>query len=322
MNESDRRLALSEADEVLIDELLDAFTNPIDFPFEAVAKAKVNWAIVGTAFIAEIEAAVADPWSAAEADDMVFEFAYRLASDMRDTRAFAPLLATLYFPEELAESLIGDGMTSNMSRALACTFDAASPTSESDLRAAAENWRLYIWNRMAAVDAMCIRAYEGDADGAEITQWVFELAKKEAEAVWKNHEETTTLESLVSTLVQLRGAQYLPEIEAWWAAFEIDSYGERIEHIRDEITAPIRSGEYEDKFHRYYGQLTEEFATWATFVEQDERDARAALNDDEFDGFPEEAQLPFVRPTPKVGRNDPCPCGSGLKFKKCCGKDA
>ncbi len=25
--------------------------------------------------------------------------------------------------------------------------------------------------------------------------------------------------------------------------------------------------------------------------------------------------------TPKVGRNDPCPCGSGKKYKKCCGKD-
>ncbi len=24
----------------------------------------------------------------------------------------------------------------------------------------------------------------------------------------------------------------------------------------------------------------------------------------------------------KVGRNDPCPCGSGLKYKKCCGKNA
>ena len=22
----------------------------------------------------------------------------------------------------------------------------------------------------------------------------------------------------------------------------------------------------------------------------------------------------------KVGRNDPCPCGSGKKYKKCCGK--
>lgn len=30
----------------------------------------------------------------------------------------------------------------------------------------------------------------------------------------------------------------------------------------------------------------------------------------------------FRRQTPKVGRNDPCPCGSGKKFKRCCGKAA
>ena len=29
-----------------------------------------------------------------------------------------------------------------------------------------------------------------------------------------------------------------------------------------------------------------------------------------------------IRAGEKVGRNDPCPCGSGLKYKKCCGKDA
>jgi preprotein translocase subunit SecA len=39
-----------------------------------------------------------------------------------------------------------------------------------------------------------------------------------------------------------------------------------------------------------------------------------------------EGQLPqgkvetYKRETPKVGRNDPCPCGSGKKYKKCCGK--
>ncbi|MEN6475578.1 MAG: YchJ family protein [Syntrophaceae bacterium] len=27
----------------------------------------------------------------------------------------------------------------------------------------------------------------------------------------------------------------------------------------------------------------------------------------------------FKRETPKTGRNEPCPCGSGKKFKKCCG---
>jgi SEC-C motif-containing protein len=28
----------------------------------------------------------------------------------------------------------------------------------------------------------------------------------------------------------------------------------------------------------------------------------------------------FVRTEPKVGRNDPCPCNSGKKYKKCCGR--
>jgi len=32
-------------------------------------------------------------------------------------------------------------------------------------------------------------------------------------------------------------------------------------------------------------------------------------------------EKPVVREEPKVGRNDPCPCGSGKKYKKCCGKD-
>lgn len=31
---------------------------------------------------------------------------------------------------------------------------------------------------------------------------------------------------------------------------------------------------------------------------------------------------PVRRKTAKIGRNDPCPCGSGLKYKQCCGKNA
>ncbi|MBR0197574.1 MAG: YchJ family protein [Kiritimatiellae bacterium] len=29
---------------------------------------------------------------------------------------------------------------------------------------------------------------------------------------------------------------------------------------------------------------------------------------------------PIKREEPKIGRNDPCPCGSGKKYKKCCGQ--
>jgi hypothetical protein len=31
-----------------------------------------------------------------------------------------------------------------------------------------------------------------------------------------------------------------------------------------------------------------------------------------------DAMTTYVRATPKVGRNDPCPCGSGKKYKRCC----
>ncbi len=31
---------------------------------------------------------------------------------------------------------------------------------------------------------------------------------------------------------------------------------------------------------------------------------------------------PVKRKSAKIGRNDPCPCGSGLKYKQCCGKNA
>ena len=49
--------------------------------------------------------------------------------------------------------------------------------------------------------------------------------------------------------------------------------------------------------------------------------------DDDFDDDPDEdfygdPLTPYRREEPKIGRNDPCPCGSGKKHKKCCGKNS
>ncbi len=41
-----------------------------------------------------------------------------------------------------------------------------------------------------------------------------------------------------------------------------------------------------------------------------------------YTGGEELVREPVRRDQPKVGRNDPCPCGSGKKYKKCCGKNA
>jgi preprotein translocase subunit SecA len=45
----------------------------------------------------------------------------------------------------------------------------------------------------------------------------------------------------------------------------------------------------------------------------------AASDGDEAEETP--AALPFRREAEKIGRNDPCPCGSGKKYKKCCGRN-
>ncbi len=58
------------------------------------------------------------------------------------------------------------------------------------------------------------------------------------------------------------------------------------------------------------------------------QDGMDVMDDDYEQDFPwngwqpdtEFIQTPYVRDTPKIGRNDPCPCGSGKKYKKCCGK--
>lgn len=59
-----------------------------------------------------------------------------------------------------------------------------------------------------------------------------------------------------------------------------------------------------------------------TLVPQ-EKEALSVGGNTELAASPEEAPPPELVPVhvgPKVGRNDPCPCGSGKKYKKCCGQ--
>jgi uncharacterized protein YchJ len=57
------------------------------------------------------------------------------------------------------------------------------------------------------------------------------------------------------------------------------------------------------------------------FAEARRENADAVYDDVLEDEDLDEVYYPdtYVRSAPKVGRNDPCPCGSGKKFKKCCG---
>jgi uncharacterized protein len=53
------------------------------------------------------------------------------------------------------------------------------------------------------------------------------------------------------------------------------------------------------------------------YFEKDRKELTETAGSDS--SFEEDYLETYVRPERKVGRNEPCPCGSGQKFKKCCG---
>jgi len=76
-----------------------------------------------------------------------------------------------------------------------------------------------------------------------------------------------------------------------------------------------------DNPHRRLVQDTvAEMGWWACFRE--ERGGapyHPSEKSPEFEPDLEDAPITYVREGPKIGRNQHCPCGSGKKFKKCCG---
>jgi hypothetical protein len=72
-----------------------------------------------------------------------------------------------------------------------------------------------------------------------------------------------------------------------------------------------------------YGRAIETLETWHAFSEEAQARAAAQVSETADDGPDDDFEYclrepPAVNPQRKVGRNDPCPCGSGKKFKKCC----
>jgi preprotein translocase subunit SecA len=136
--------------------------------------------------------------------------------------------------------------------------------------------------------------------------------------------------------IHLRGyAQKQPKQEYKREAFEL--FGTMLDSIKREVTrhlmaVQVRSqAEVEEAERR-----AEEAARALKNVQYQHADFSPGVGDDAAEQIPPEVAAaasaavaaassgppaqPFTRSTQKVGRNDPCPCGSGKKFKQCHGK--
>ena len=87
------------------------------------------------------------------------------------------------------------------------------------------------------------------------------------------------------------------------------------ERIGEQVTGAIFRIEHE--MTAFTGSLWQ--VSEATHQDASTLEAEAERNQLE-PGQNAEAVTPIINAQPRVGRNDPCPCGSGKKYKKCCGK--
>ncbi|MFA4988604.1 MAG: SEC-C metal-binding domain-containing protein, partial [Candidatus Omnitrophota bacterium] len=129
---------------------------------------------------------------------------------------------------------------------------------------------------------------------------------------WKDH--LYAMDSLREGIGLRAYGQRDPLIEYKREAFEM--FTQMIKSIEEEAVESIfklRPADNRDSFHGVFSSLPKELSHPESV---------------KFQASPEEdivsRQAPQENPAhsgqPKVGRNDPCPCGSGKKYKKCCGK--
>ena len=119
--------------------------------------------------------------------------------------------------------------------------------------------------------------------------------------------------------IGLRGyAQQDPKQAYKREAFKM--FSEMLESLKYDVTSTLYSVQVkaEDELQVLEEQQRQQALANQQNMDFLHADARGALAESAPE--PELKSAPVVRSTPKVGRNAPCPCGSGKKYKQCCGR--
>lgn len=158
--------------------------------------------------------------------------------------------------------------------------------------------------------------YQGKVDqigAAVMHQYERALMLQVIDTHWREH--LASLDHLRHG-IHLRGyAQKNPKQEYKREAFEL--FTNMLEEIKAEVTRILLTVQIKNE--QQVEAVTETMKS-PDKVEYHHDDASATRENMQGDESDKKAAQPFVRQGDKVGRNQPCPCGSGKKYKQCHGK--
>lgn len=254
-------------------------------------------------FIAILSRAASDHSVTPDESDSLFLIVHILG-ELREQQAYRPLVELLRQDRQTLDELFGDAITETMPQIMISLFDG----DPEPLYGLIEDAEADEFAREVALVAWTRWAYDGgisteDAQ-SRLMGWFETLQPQKDSNVWSAWIDAV-------------------------AALRLTALNEAVREVITRGRLPPRTMFYSDyeRLLRTSQEEPEEFLQWRRLFAF--TDTVGTLS--KWHGFSEAylreqrqvERMPFpsetlTNPLRHIGRNDPCPCGSGVKFKKCC----
>jgi len=225
-------------------------------------------------------------------------FAMFLLAEFRVREAFPYLIQYLEFDSELVEYWLSDSLTESFGSILA---SVATVDDIPRIKTVVENEKLYLYQRIAALDALQVLYTEDVYSSHDYFAYLRHLLET-------CHAEPTLLAEAIINCEEAGMHEVLPKVEALYKEGLVDEQFTTLPEVRRGLLGTneekAKQALKKDKRCLFIQDTIKYLSNWACFNEKPVLEPTVIRKD------------PFGY---KVGRNDPCPCGSGKKYKKCCG---
>ena len=310
------------------------------YPTEAVKAAIEQRESVSPLLLQALEAAAAAPDAALDAvEDQLLVFAMFLLAQFRETRALQPLCRLLSQDAEKVEPYFGDASTSGLNRVFASLYSGDL----GPLQALIETPDACEWVRSAALQGMAILVELDRLDRGVVEDYfhslLTRLLEREPSFVWEALAVLSSRLQFPSLVPELRKAaeeELIPDCDIYedledllkgnpspysGAYFLVSNL---IDDTIDEMTYwyCLPSGLDGGDFYREIDPeaLVDALSMDFNVPKEDWKPLTST-------GLPpltepltlKAGDNPSFGGQEKIGRNEDCPCGSGRKYKKCCG---
>jgi hypothetical protein len=291
-----------------IEVCLDALANEVELPVVAIAMCCARAEEATPALLAALEDAAKEQPPTAEASRFFFR-AIHILGGLREQRAFKPLLRFLAADPEVVEDELGDATADTLTRIVAGVFDGDHRA----LFAAVRDFELDEYVRGSLLGSVAFLTWTGAIAREETVRFLEEFARNGP--ALGDHGWYAWLEA-----IELLGIEQLaPEVRRVWHADDLLQSFVDLPDFEAGLSHAITDPQDPERFRRaHLGYIEDVIVALEPFREATEDEANYRYDLD--DGFAPAVRYgePIINPFRDVGRNDPCPCGSGKKYKKCC----